>query len=87
MLSNQKRGKMTQEEELYYNNYFDLFSSEGWKQLLEELKVREEAYDLAHVNNVETLFQFKGELGVIRMLLNFENFIEGSYEEVTKNQD
>jgi hypothetical protein len=77
---------MTPEEQKHYNNYFDLFSSEGWKQLLEELKAREQSYDLSHVNNVETLWQFKGELGVIRMLLNFESFIESAYEEVTNNE-
>jgi hypothetical protein len=77
---------MTQQEELYYNNFFDLFSSEGWKQLLEELTVREQAIDVSHINNVESLFQVKGELGIIRMLLNFERFIESAYEEVTQNE-
>lgn len=77
---------MTQQEQLYYNNFFDLFSSEGWKQLLEELSVREQAIDVSHINNVESLFQVKGELSIIRMLLNFERFIEAAHEDVTNNE-
>ena len=37
---------MTPEEEKYYNNYFDLFGSEGWQQVMEELKSREDAYEI-----------------------------------------
>ena len=46
---------MTKEEELYYNNYFELFGSSGWSQLLEDLKDREEAYDISHITDVQTL--------------------------------
>ena len=74
---------MTREEEIYYNNYFELFSSSGWSQLLEELKDREEAYDISHITDVETLYQVRGELGILRMLLNFESYIEQGYESTT----
>jgi hypothetical protein len=71
---------MTKEEELYYNNYFELFGSSGWSQLLEDLKDREEAYDISHITDVQTLYQVRGELAILRMLLNFEQYIEQGYE-------
>jgi hypothetical protein len=77
---------MTKEEEQYYNNYFELFGSAGWSQLLDELKDRENTYDLAYINDVQSLYQAKGELGIIRMLLNFEQFIEQGYELAPKEQ-
>ena len=35
---------MTIDEQKYYDNYFDLFSSKGWKQLIEELKEIHSSY-------------------------------------------
>jgi hypothetical protein len=77
---------MTKEEEIYYNNYFELFGSSGWVQLLDELKDREATYDLAYINDERSLYLAKGELGIIRMLLNFEQFIEQGYESAPKEQ-
>jgi hypothetical protein len=78
---------MTKDEQIYYDNYFELFSSAGWSQLIDELKDRENTYDVAYVSDERTLYQAKGELGIIRMLLNFEQFIEQGYEIAPKEQD
>lgn len=77
---------MTTEEEKYYNNYFELFGSAGWAQLVDELKDRESTYDVAYIQNTEALFHARGELSIIRMLLNFEQFIEQGYESAPKEQ-
>ena len=77
---------MTREEQKYYDNYFELFGSGGWVQLLDELKDREATYDLAYINDERSLYLAKGELGIIRMLLNFEQFIEQGYESAPKEQ-
>jgi hypothetical protein len=71
---------MTQEEEKYYNNYFDLFSSEGWQQVLEELNARAEAYDIGHLKNEKDLHTVQGELSIIRMILGLEEFITLGYD-------
>ena len=71
---------MTPEEELYYNNYFDLFGSEGWQQVMEELKSREDAYEIGHLKDEKDLYKVQGELSIIRMLLSLEQFIEQGYE-------
>jgi hypothetical protein len=71
---------MTKEEETYYNNYFELFASPGWAQILEELKDREAAYDVSFLRDEKDLYKVQGELSIIRMLTNFEQFIEQGYE-------
>ena len=56
---------MDREDEKYYNDYFDLFRSDGWKQLIEEL-----TQNAATINNVavikdaEDLFFRQGQLEV-----------------------
>lgn len=76
---------MTPELEKYYNNFFDLFGTEGWSQLIEELKQRESAYDVSHVRDEKHLYIAQGELSIIRILLGFQDFIEQGYEEVNNN--
>lgn len=76
---------MTKEEELYYNNFFMLFHTEGWKQFIEELKDREDVYDIAYLADEKDLYKVQGELSIIRMILNFEDFIEQGYESITTN--
>lgn len=76
---------MTKEEELYYNNYFDLFRSAGWLQLLEELEDRQAAYDIGYLANEKDLYKVQGELSIIRMILNLEQFIEQGHESASTN--
>lgn len=74
---------MTKEEEIYYRNYGDLFRSAGWAQVVDELKDREEAYDIGFLRDEKDLFKTQGELSIIRMLLNFEQYIEQGLESAT----
>ena len=76
---------MTPEEEKYYNNYFDLFGSEGWQQVIEELKSREDAYEIGHLKDEKDLYKVQGELSIIRMILNLEQFIEQGHESASTN--
>lgn len=41
---------MDKETEVYYNNYFDLFNNDGWKQLIGEL-----TQNAVVINSVENL--------------------------------
>lgn len=77
--------KETQE---YYSKYFDLFRTEGWKQLIEEL--RQNAMMINSVENTkdhEDLFVRKGQLKVLGYLLNFESNMETSFEELEKEDE
>ena len=73
-----------QETEQYYNKYFDLFNTPGWKQLIEELQ-----QNALVINSVEAtkdqndLYVRKGQLNVLAYILNFENTTNNNYEELT----
>ena len=73
-----------QETEQYYNKYFDLFRTPGWKQLIEELK-----QNALVINSVEAtkdendLYVRKGQLNVLAYILNFETTTNNNYEELT----
>ena len=79
---------MDKEVEGYYNKYFDLFRTEGWQQLIEEL--RQNAMMINSVENTkdsEDLFIRKGQLKVLAYLLNFENNMETSFNELEKENE
>jgi len=72
---------MTKNEEIYYNNYFDLFRSAGWAQIVDELNDRLDTYDISHLDSEKDLFRVKGELSIIKMLLGFESLMERCHED------
>lgn len=79
---------LDKEIEEYYNKYFDLFRTEGWKQLIEEL--RQNAMLINSVENTkdqEDLYIRKGQLKVLAYLLNFESNMETSFEELEKEDE
>jgi hypothetical protein len=54
---------MTPELETYFDNYNELFNSEGFKQLLQELSNNaQQLADIQTVKDVEELFFRKGQV-------------------------
>lgn len=76
---------MDKETEEYYNKFFDLFTTDGWKQLIEDLKQNALA-----INSVEAtkdandLYLRKGQLNVLAYLLNLEATVNTNFEELQK---
>lgn len=79
---------MDQELEKYFNNYFDLFGTDGWKQLIEELN-----NNALGVNNLQAtkdsddLNFRKGQLNVLASIINLKNTIEASYKEASEEPE
>jgi hypothetical protein len=77
-----------QETQKYYDNYFTLFSTDGWKQLIEELK-----QNALVINSVEAtkdkndLYVRKGQLNVLAYILNLESTTNTNYDELDKDND
>jgi len=73
---------MKPELETYYNNYFDIFNTEGWKQLLTDLN-----QNVAQINSVEqttdneNLHFRKGQLAILATLFNLETQINNAEKE------
>ena len=63
--------------ELYYRNMRDLFRSEGWKQLLDDLSSNAVMINSVEVTkDLEYLHFRKGQLSVIANILNLEAQID-----------
>jgi hypothetical protein len=73
---------MTKELEVYFANYFEMFRSEGWKQLLTDLN-----QNVAQINSVEqttdndNLYFRKGQLAILATLFNLETQITNAEKE------
>ena len=79
---------MTSELELYYNNYFDLFRNEGWKQLIEDLKQNASVINSVEATkDVDDLYLRKGQLNVLSHIINLETVIENAFEDLTKEPE
>lgn len=79
---------MTPELENYFNNFFDLFRNEGWKQLVEELKTNAiHLNDLQSVKDVDEMNNRKGQLIVLANLINLENTVNASHENVLEEDN
>ena len=73
---------MTKELEVYFANYFEMFRSEGWKQLLTDLN-----QNVAQINSVEqttdndNLYFRKAQLAILATLFNLETQITNAEKE------
>jgi hypothetical protein len=79
---------MDQETQQYYDAYFSLFITDGWKQLMQDF-----GNNAIQINSVEAakdaddMFFRKGQLNVLAHLLNLENIIKTNYDEATKPEE
>lgn len=76
---------MNQELQQYYNNFFDLFSTEGWKQLLEELNTEYDSLSIESISDQRELDYVKGKIDVISRVVNFQFIIEKLYEQAEED--
>ena len=70
--------------EAYYGNMFEMFKSEGWKQLVQAFEEQKEfVKDIETMNSSDGLEQLehrKGRLVVINNILNLETVTHETYE-------
>ena len=79
---------MDQETQQYYDNYFTLFSTDGWKQLIEELKQNALVINSVEAaKNANDLYMRKGQINVLAYILNLESTTNANYDELNKDND
>lgn len=71
---------MTLEEEQYYDKYFDLFASDGWKQYITEITDILDGHRIEDIKNEAHLQFLKGERASLFKVVRFENGIRHTYE-------
>jgi hypothetical protein len=76
---------MTPEIEKYYETYFDLFTTAGWKQFVEDISDNLKQYDVRTVEDTDDLRFKQGQLKVIDHVMNWETLIRNAYEEIAND--
>jgi hypothetical protein len=76
---------MDKELETYYNNYFELFLTEGWKQLVTDLENNIKSFNVSSIKDSEELFKAQGSLNVLYSISNLESTIKNAFEEITNS--
>jgi hypothetical protein len=79
---------MNTELETYFDNYFELFNHEGFKQLLQELSTNAtQLADVQTVKDVEDLFFRKGQVAAFATVINLQATIEAAREQAEVEEE
>jgi hypothetical protein len=73
---------MTPELQKYYEDYADLFMTDGWKQFQEDIQSAALTINIMSLKDAKDLHISQGKLDVFQRLLNWQNSIENAYEEI-----
>jgi len=78
---------MTLEDEKYYETFFELFASAGWKQFVEEIDKSKTDLTLEKADTLESLFHFKGQKLILDNISNYENLIKNSFDSIKESEE
>ena len=63
-----------------YENYFQMFRTEGWKQFIEDMQDIFDTYHIEDIKDGTQLAFIKGERRILNQVLQFEPAIKANYE-------
>lgn len=67
----------------YYEESFNTFSTQGWKDLMEDFKtLKSSINDISATTDSNNLFFRKGQLDILDLVLNRKAMCEQSYEDL-----
>jgi hypothetical protein len=67
----------------YYEARFDMMSTQGWKDFIEDVEKIVEAYDkVLDIRDAEELWKRKGQLDILNWVLNLKRESETAWEEL-----
>lgn len=77
---------MSPEDQKYFDTYFDLFSSDGWKQLIEDLNQLEDTArnSMCDLSDEQSMFVRKGNIQIYSYINNLPILIEHNYKAQTE---
>ena len=74
---------MDKELEAWYENQFELFSTQGWKDFVDKSNEMFEIYnDLESVEDVSHFERRKGILEILRWIDNWEESVNNTYKQL-----
>ena len=78
---------MSPEENKYYDNYFDLFATDGWKQFIEEIDEILDKHRIEDIKNEQQLAYIKGERDALFRIIRFEQGMKTAYDVLTEREN
>lgn len=78
---------MAPEIEKYYETYFDLFITDGWKQFVKDVEDNLSQFDIRTVENSEDLRFKQGQLKVIDHVINWETLVRNAFDELQQETE
>lgn len=74
---------MTPELQKYYEARFDMCASQGWNDLIEDVKEMVKVYsDLTKISSVDELYKRQGQLDILNWIITLKEVSERAYEEL-----
>ena len=77
---------MDKELQEYYESRFTMFTTKGWKDLVEDLQRIKKSIRVEDIPDEQTLFVRKGELRLINYLLSLKEVSDKTYQDL-QNED
>ena len=88
MANEAQRGLKDRDLQHYYESMEEMFTTPGWKYLLEDLQ---KIYEVAHViENIETLEQLqyrRGQIDILKLIVAQPAIISTAYEQLKADDD
>ena len=79
---------MDKDTERYFENYFDMFATEGWKQFMEDMEENKSTLSsIMSIKEANDFFYRKGQVTTLSLILNFQDSIEQSFKEHKNETD
>lgn len=74
--------------ERYYEEAFTMFVSQGWKDLVEDMKaIRTEVIKIENIKDDKDLWFRKGQLDILDLIVNRKQMCEKVFEELQNEKD
>ena len=75
---------MTPDLQRYYESRFAMMASDGWRDLMQDMKAMLESTDKASViKDANDLYFRKGEISIMQWMLGLQEMSESAYKDLT----
>lgn len=78
---------MDTETQKYYEDYFNMFSTDGWKSFIEEIQTSFDSFRIEDIKDSTQLHKVQGEREQLFRILRFEWGIKSNYDVIMENPD
>jgi len=77
---------MNKELQQYYEDRFTMFTTKGWKDLVDDIKKIKATIKIEDIQDEKTLFARRGELRIMNWLINLKDVSEQAHQDL-ENED